>query len=147
MKKQKQIEEIERDIKKALEFDCSKSKCKTCKHKNEDNCEIPLIADYLIEQGYRKLPKDSVVLTKEEYEVLANQYKNLEIKYSNLSDNYRLCKDANEVLKHNVVTTRKETAREVLNYLWKQRNVIGQLMIFEGDLIELAKQYGVEVEE
>lgn len=147
MTKQEQIEEIKRDIKKALEFDCSKDKCKTCKHKNEDNCEIPLITDYLIEQGYRKLPKDSVVLTKEEYEMLANQYKNLEIKYSNLSDNYRLCKDANETLKYNIVTTRKETAKEILAYLWKQRNVIGQLMIFEEDLIELSKQYGVEVEE
>ena len=104
MTKQEQIEEIKRDIKKALEFDCSKGKCKTCKHKNEDNCEIPLITDYLIEQGYQKLPKDSVVLTKEEYEVLANQYKNLEIKYSNLSDNYKLCKDANETLKRNVIT-------------------------------------------
>ena len=147
MTKQEQIEEIKRDIKKALEFDCSKGKCKTCKHKNEDNCEIPLITDYLIEQGYQKLPKDSVVLTKEEYEMLSNQYKNLEIKYSNLSDNYKLCKDANEMLKRNVVTTRKETSKEILTYLWKQRNVIGQLMILEEDLIELAKQYGVEVKE
>lgn len=59
MNKEKQIEEIKRDIKKALEFECSKGKCKTCKHKNEDNCEIPLITDYLIEQGYQKLHKDS----------------------------------------------------------------------------------------
>ena len=147
MTKQEQIEEIERDIKKALEFDCSKDKCKTCKHKNEDNCEIPLITDYLIEQGYQKLPKDSVVLIKEEYEVLANQYKNLEIKYSNLSDNYRLCKHANETLKRNAIAIRKETAKEILTYLWKQRNVIGQLMVFEEDLIELSKQYGVEVGE
>lgn len=112
MTEREKIEEIKRDIKKALEFDCNKGKCKTCKHKNEDNCEIPLITDYLIEQGYQKLPKDSVVLTKEEYEMLANQYKNLEIKYSNLSDNYRLCKDANETLKQNVIIARKETAKE-----------------------------------
>ena len=74
MNKQEQIEEIKRDIKKALEFDCSKGKCKTCKHKNEDNCEIPLITDYLIEQGYRKLPEDSVVLSREEYEMLKSLY-------------------------------------------------------------------------
>lgn len=74
MTKQEQIEEIKRDIKKALEFDCSKDKCKTCKHKNEDNCEIPLITDYLIEQGYRKLPEDSVVLSREEYEMLKSLY-------------------------------------------------------------------------
>ena len=74
MTEQKQIEEFKRDIKKALEFDCSKGKCKTCKHKNEDNCEIPLITDYLIEQGYRKLPEDSVVLSREEYEMLKSLY-------------------------------------------------------------------------
>ena len=145
MKKQKQIEEIERDIKKALEFDCSKSKCKTCKHKNEDNCEIPLITDYLIEQGYQKLPKDSVVLTKEEYEVLANQYKTLEIKYSNLSDNYRLCKDANETLKRNAIAIRKETAREILNRINEYN------LDYNWDLKEefkkLCKDYGVEVED
>lgn len=152
MTKQEQIKEIKRNIKKALEFDCSKDKCKTCKHKNEDNCEIPLIADYLIEQGYQKLPKDSVVLTKEEYEVLANQYKNLEIKYSNLSDNYRLCKDANEVLKHNVVTIRKETAKEYHN---KFAEVIRERDYVEGyaeigmneENDEILKSFGVEVEE
>lgn len=45
----------------------------------------------------------SVVISREEYEMLANKYKNLEIKYSNLCDNYRLCKDANETLKQNVI--------------------------------------------
>ena len=74
MTKQEQIEEIKRDIKKALEFDCSKDKCKTCKYKNEDNCEIPLITDYLIEQAYQKLHEDSVVLTKEEYIDLSRNY-------------------------------------------------------------------------
>lgn len=154
MTKQEKIEEIQRDIKKALEFDCSKAKCKTCKHKNEDNCEIPLIADYLIEQGYQKLPKDSVVLTKEEYEMLANQYKALEIKYNNLSDNYRLCKDANETLKHNVVTICKETALKIRNYI-KQHTELGdyyagecydELDIWSFDRF-LKENFGVEVEE
>ncbi len=152
MTKQEKIEEIKRDIKKALEFDCSTGKCKTCKHKNEDNCEIPLITDYLIEQGYRKLPKDSVVLTKEEYEMLANQYKNLEIKYSNLCDNYRLCKDANETLKRNVITARSETARE---YHDKFAEVVRERDYVEGyaeigmneENDEILKSFGVEVEE
>ena len=148
MTEQEQIEEIKRDIKKALEFDCSKDKCKTCKHKNEDNCEIPLITDYLIEQGYRKLPKDSVVLTKEEYEMLANQYKNLEIKYSNLCDNYKLCKDANEMHKRNVVATRKETAKEILNMGKKLYEMAYHKSNAMPRLIEWIKvAYGVEVEE
>ena len=62
---------------------------------------MPNVAEALYNAGYRKLPKDSVVLSREEYEMLANKYKNLEIKYSNLCDNYRLCKDANETLKQN----------------------------------------------
>lgn len=57
----------------------------------------------------------SVVISREEYEMLANKYKNLEIKYSNLSDKYRLCKDANETLKQNVITAHKETAEAIYN--------------------------------
>lgn len=57
----------------------------------------------------------SVVISREEYEMLANKYKNLEIKYSNLFDKYRLCKDANETLKQNVITARKETAEAICN--------------------------------
>lgn len=75
-------------------------------------CNAYRHAKSLYSVGCRKLSKDSVVLTKEEYEMLANQCKNLEIKYSNLSDNYRLCKDANETLKQNIVAARKETAKE-----------------------------------
>lgn len=57
----------------------------------------------------------SVVISREEYEMLANKYKNLEIKYSNLSDKYRLCKDANETLKQNVITARKEATEAIYN--------------------------------
>ena len=57
----------------------------------------------------------SVVISREEYEMLANKYKNLEIKYSNLFDKYRLCKDANETLKQNVIMARKETAEAIYN--------------------------------
>lgn len=57
----------------------------------------------------------SVVISREEYEMLVNKYKNLEIKYSNLCDKYRLCKDANETLKQNVITARKETAEAIYN--------------------------------
>lgn len=64
---------------------------------------------------YRKIDKDGVVISREEHEMLANKYKNLEIKYSNLCDKYRLCKDANETLKQNVITARKETAEAIYN--------------------------------
>lgn len=60
------------------------------------------IAVALYDVGYRKVPDD----IKELIDMLsegANKYKNLEIKYSHLCDNYRLCKDANETLKQNVI--------------------------------------------
>ena len=86
--------------------------CAKCDFK-QGQCNAYRHAEELYNAGYRKIDKDSVVLSKEEYEMLANKYKNLEIKYSNLCDNYRLCKDANETLKQNVITARKETAKEI----------------------------------
>lgn len=66
------------------------------------------IAVALYDVGYRKIDEDSVVLSREEYETLANKYKSLEIKYSNLCDNYKLCKDANETLKQNVINAGRQ---------------------------------------
>lgn len=73
------------------------------------------IAVALYDVGYRKIDEDSVVLSRKEYEMLVNKYKNLEIKYSNLCDKYRLCKDANETLKQNVITARKEATEAIYN--------------------------------
>ena len=82
-----------------------------------------------IEQGtLKEIPENAVVLTEQE------QNKILKATEKRIDQ-----------LKKQVELTRKETAKEILTYLWKQRNVIGQLMILEEDLIELAKQYGVEV--
>ena len=119
-----------------------------CPIKDKATCTSWTRAVNQYEQGYRKIPEDAVVLTKEEYEVLANQYKNLEIKYSNLSDNYKLCKDANETLKRNVVTTRKETAREILNMGKKLYKMSYHKSNAMPRLIEWIKvEYGVEIEE
>lgn len=73
------------------------------------------IAVALYDVGYRKIDEDTVMLSKEEYTVLANEYKSLEIMYNNLCDKYRLCKDANETLEQNVIIVRKETAKEILS--------------------------------
>lgn len=111
------------------------------------------IAQKLVEHYQPKLPKDSVVLSREEYEMLANQYKNLEIKYSNLCDNYRLCKDANKTLKQNIITTRKETAKKILNDLVKNCqytfNIDGKPIVeLDGDFVlNAAKSYGIKIKE
>lgn len=103
------------------------------------------------EGKYLKIPDGAVVLTKEEYEKLKNKSLFAVIKY----DEDKMKEIAKKVAKSIILgftekgkdEIRKETAKEILTYLWKQRNVIGQLMIFEEDLIKLARQYGVEVEE
>ena len=103
------------------------------------------VAQKLIEHYQLKLPEDSVVLSREEYEMLANQYKALEIKYNNLSDNYRLCKDANETLKRNAIAIRKETAKEILLPIYELCKVRGTITF--DDLYFLYKREGVEVKE
>ena len=57
--KEKQIEEMAKDIQNAVNG-CAKYWAE-------------VIAKYLTEQDYRKLPKDSVVLSREEYESLYTQ--------------------------------------------------------------------------
>ena len=106
-KKKKAVEEIGQDIADicsdmALNC-CGSTPCYAC------------IAKRLERKGYRKIPENAVVLTREEYKTLVNEYKSLEIKYSNLCDNYRLCKDANETLKQNVIIARNETAEKYHN--------------------------------
>lgn len=114
---------------------------------------MPKVAEALYNAGYRKLPKDSVVLSREEYELLANKYKNLEIKYSNLCDNYRLCKDANETLKQHIIVTCKKTAEKILKDLVKNCqytfNIDGKPIVeLDGDFVlNAAKSYGVEIKE
>lgn len=107
----------------------------------------------------------SVVISREEYETLANRYKNLEIKYSHLCDNYRLCKDANETLKQNVIAARKETAEKIFGDLWNNfveyssyamdytqhlgecdKNINITLSTVICDIICIAKNYGVDLE-
>ena len=110
-----------------------------------DNVEISSIARELLEQGYHKLPENSVVLSREEYEQHANEYKNLSIKYDQISDKYRLCKDANEKLKQKAISASKETARKILDYFDRYAGT-GEKLI--GNMIsEQRKKYGVEVDE
>ena len=142
------------------------TKCYNCIHfplcfeqKGAANLELASENDCCYYQS--KLPKDSVVLSREEYEMLANKYKNLEIKYSNLCDNYRLCKYANEILKQNIIITRKEIAEKFYD------KVNENICVFQlenknreftdgyaqaiadicGRLDQVAKQFGVEIKE
>ena len=108
------------------------------------------ISDFIKDINYiRSYLQDSVVLSVEEYEMLVNQYKNLEIKYSNLCDNYRLCKDANETLKQNIIITRNETAEKILRDLYSEAtsNVGETVELTTFQIEQLAKQFGVKIKE
>ena len=108
------------------------------------------ISDFVKDINYiRSYLQDSVVLSREEYEMLINQYKNLEIKYSNLCDNYRLCKDANETLKQNIIIIRNETVEKILRDLYSEAtsNVSETVELTTFQIEQLAKQFGVEIKE
>lgn len=125
-----------------------KAKCKNCTDKmieemakvmaeNWFNETIISTAERLINAGYRKIPEGSVVLSKEEYEGLqmAKDFnygyhegeKNMTLYYENIK----------------LPEARKETAKEILKDVLEG---IGEF--YAGDIVEeLAKKYGVEVEE
>ena len=70
MDKQKQIKKMARIIK---ESNLCGFACDTCKYKNisvVNECKSNLIAEELYNAGYRKIPENAVVLTREEYEWL-----------------------------------------------------------------------------
>ena len=64
MDKQKQIEEMA----KIIRVNCGE--CNTCKYLDELHCADLLSAEELYNAGYRKIPENAVVLTREEYEKL-----------------------------------------------------------------------------
>lgn len=98
--------------------------------------------------NWRKILEGSVVLSKEEYAELKQAKSLLAFR----EETIKYLEDANiryaEALELKVnKKERKETAKEILQELWKERNAIGQLMILEEHLIKLAKKHGVEVKE
>lgn len=140
-------EKIIKEIEKVLDECCHKydkdgkymgNKC------NPHDCEYWCDTNYiccsynkkesiaLYEAGYRKIPKDSVVLTREEYDDIAEFY------------NIDGCK---------AYKIRKETAKEIINMLvppcercdenWHKGCLCLRATIAE----KIAKKYGVEIEE
>lgn len=116
-----QIEEMAKDI----------YWCKSCDTSFEENCK--LLAYDLVTLGYQKIDKDNVVLSREEWECLHNDYA--------------------KALYNARQNERKETAREIFNELKKKGAIHTEfdwndyLEIDIDDLKELAKQYGVEIKE
>ena len=76
----------------------------------------------------------AVVISKKDYEDLFKNFDNYLFEYRKFADG---C----------IADSRKNTAEKILNDLWKERNAIGQLTIFEEHLKEKAKEFGVELKE
>lgn len=115
---------------------CGTKRCSQC------------FSKYLYEQGYRKLPEDSVVLSREEYEKLQEtisdlKYDKFDLKneISEKDNKIALLEETIDCIKFNVGFTRKETAREILQTLYNYPHEWHEMKIKE-----LAKGYGVEVE-
>lgn len=118
MTKQEQIEEMAKDIVRIAGLDVYGK------------------AEELVNLGYRKLPEDSVVLSREEYKRLLDNAIRVDMEY----------------LDHELAKTRKETAKEILQRLYDKCYEVqglreGYAHIIPLDILILAKEYGVEVEE
>ena len=144
--------------------------CAKCDFK-QGQCNAYRHAESLYEAGYRKVDKDSVVLSREEYEMLKSLYDTQKgaIMTSSVGDlpltveglrkavdeitrlnrvetelqelNAKYYNEAKD-LRRELKQTRKDTAKAILNVLYfnLQNSVMGRIQ-------EIAKNYGVEVEE
>ena len=165
------IEEMAKVIKSANEINCIRT-CDTCGYYDDDSKCISFgQAIALYEQGYRKLPKDSVVLSKEEYEKLKNEsidklfaddkFFKEEFKANEEYLQKRANRDYVKLVKKQA---RKETAEKILNEVNRivnkyqikvNRNdyeLFGFIYMVDcGDIAlcldKLAKQFGVELKD
>lgn len=133
MTKQEQIEEM-------ANYYCEYCKKQTgekfCEHIDDKSCNIFFEAELFYNAGYRKIPEDSVVLSREEYKRLLDNAIRVDMEY----------------LDHELAKTRKETAKEILQRLYDKCYEVqglreGYAHIIPLDILILAKEYGVEVEE
>lgn len=145
-----QIEKMATDLEEEFALCGTLSSCGT---KRCSQC----FSKYLYEQGYRKLPEDSVVLSREElskepYNDFCKGCPNVRVRSSGMTD---CCADysCEQFQKYARLIelyeqSRKETAREILNELIDSSN---KITFFDCrmalGLDKLAKQFGVEIKE
>lgn len=98
--------------------------------------------------GYRKIPEDSVVLSREEYDSLRLQIQQAHNK------GVRIGFDLTKFKENSIAIARKETAKEILDMLYDigvNKEILECCRIYDVNGVDLAKQicekYGVEIEE
>ena len=102
---------------------------KFCEHIDDKSCNIFFEAELFYNAGYRKIPEDSVVLSREEYKRLLDNAIRVDMEY----------------LDHELAKTRKETAKEIYERLIElsENPCNDREEIYK----EVFGRYGVEVEE
>ena len=165
MKDKEMIEEMVKILEKvAFEYKgyCINGK-KRCPFDYKRKCCECAMAHTLYEQGYRKLPEDSVVLLREEYEKLTAPRLFIKPRELNQKELAEKLKDFNygiigvDESSIEIIPTRaeieKETAEKILKDLIKNCQytfgVNGKPIIaLDGDFaLNTAKQFGVEIKE
>lgn len=145
MTRQEQIEEIKQVLIKT---------CKRCRPFEEDYMQSKY-AESLYNAGYRKIPEDTVVLTREEYEKLKNEsIDKLFADDTFFKEEFKVTKEylrkiANrDYIKLVKGQVRKETAKEILNMGKKLYEMSYHKSNAMPRLMEWIKvEYGVEIGE
>lgn len=94
----------------------------------EDDCKF--VAEEMYNKGHRKLPEDSVVLSRKEYEKL---------KYTWITDSDAYKKGCKEMA--------EKIFKMLISELESNQFLSGERIIMEVDVENLAKQFGVEIKE
>ena len=124
---EKQIEEMAKVIGNTWLVDLEGNTKDVCEVLDE--VDINNIARELYDKNYRKLPEDSVVLSKEEYEKL---------KYTWITDSDAYKKGCKE--------TAEKIFKMLISKLESNQFLSGERIIMEVDVENLAKQFDVEIE-
>ena len=111
MDKQKQVEEMAKVVQRDM---CGDIPCEECNYHGKMKilpryCGTYLIAEMIYNAGYRKIPENAVVLTREEYEIIDHNIKHLETVCNNLE------KERNELernYEYNLVQERRKIRKE-----------------------------------
>ena len=132
MNKQQQIEELAGTICNACKerFEISKK----CKNVIEPCLAAYAHAEALYNAGYRKIPEDSVVLSREVYDEIRT-YQSYIPEMKKAFDKIR-----NAIIKE----TAEKIFKMLISELESNKFLYGKRIIMEADVENLAKQFGVE---
>ena len=129
MKEQeKQIKEVAKEIGNTWLVDLEGNTKDVCEVLDE--VDINNIARELYDKNYRKLPEDSVVLSRKEYEKL---------KYTWITDSDAYKKGCKETV--------EKIFKMLISKLESNQFLSGERIIMEVDVENLANQFDVEIEE